>query len=117
MEEICERFRRNSGKEEILQKKTQIKEHRKEVIDIYEEIKKKSSTLRYICILRVMNRLNKDLYQRVMTIHTRKISRMLSKAINVDEHIKNYISSLELIRKDKEKFRSARKIPPSGKPA
>jgi hypothetical protein len=27
------------------------------------------------------------------------------------------ISRVELIRKDKEKFRSARKIPPSGKPA
>jgi hypothetical protein len=80
-------FEETVVKEEFLQKKTQIKEHRKEVIDIYEEIKKKSSTLRYICILRVMNRLNKDLYQRVMTIHTRKISRMLSKATNVNKKV------------------------------
>jgi hypothetical protein len=88
-------FEETVVKEEILHKKTQIKMHRKEVIDIYEEIKKKYSTLRYICILRVMNMLNKDLYQRVMTIHTRKISRMLSRATNVDEHIKN-ISSFKL---------------------
>ena len=79
-------------KEEISQKKQQIRLHGKEVIDIFEDIKRKSSTLRYMCILRVMNKLNKDLYQRVMTVHTRKISRMLSRATNVDEHIKNISS-------------------------
>ncbi len=31
-----------------------------------------------------IDRLNKDLYQRVMTTHTRKISRMLSRATNVN---------------------------------
>ena len=48
-----------------------------------------------MCILRVMNKLNKDLYQRVMSVHTRKISRMLSRATNIDEHVEN-ISSYKL---------------------
>ena len=86
-------FEETVVKEEILQKKTQIKTHRKEVIDIYEEIKKKSSTLRYICTLHVTNMPNKNLYQCVMTIHPRKISRMLSRATNVAEHIENISSS------------------------
>ena len=88
-------FEETVVKEEILQKKSQIKMHGKEFINIYEEIKKKSSTLRYRCILRVMNRINKDLYQRVMKIHTRKTFRMLPRDTSVDEHIQN-ISSFKL---------------------
>ena len=88
-------FEETVVKEEIQQKKTQIHMQKNKVIEIYEEIKRKSTTLRYMCFLRVMNKLNKELYKRVMTTHTRKISRKLSRSTNVDEHIKN-ISSFKL---------------------
>ena len=91
MEKFANDFKEKVVKEEISQKKQQIKLHGKEVIDIFEDIKWKSSTLRYMCILRVMNKLNKGLYQRVMTVHTRKISRIecykeLPMLMNISKH-------------------------------
>ena len=81
--------------EELMQKKQQIYDQKDEVNRIYAEIRSKCSTLRYVYILKTMVKINEDNYQRVMKVHTKKISRMLSCDTDVDEHINN-ISSYQL---------------------
>ena len=48
-----------------------------------------------MCILQTLVRLNKRVYQDIMNGHTKKVARMLSKEMDVDEHIQN-ISSYKL---------------------
>ena len=81
--------------EELMQKKQQIYDQKDEVNRLYAEIRSKCSTLRYVYILKTMVKINEDNYQRVMKVHTKKISRMLSYDTDVDEHINN-ISSYQL---------------------
>ena len=81
--------------EELMQKKQQIHDQKEEVNRIYAEMRSKFSTLRYVYTLKTMVKINEYSYQRVMKVHTMKISRMLSCDIDIDEHIKN-ISSYQL---------------------
>ncbi len=66
-----------------------------EINSIYDEIRRNCSYFRYICILRTMTNLRKKYYQEVLNVHNKKISRLLYKETDADEHILN-ISSYEL---------------------
>ena len=66
-----------------------------EINSIYSNIRQACSLFRYTCILRIMSSLRKDYNHEVMSVHTRKISRLLNMEVDVDEHISN-ISSHEL---------------------
>ena len=59
------------------------------------EIRRNCSTLHYICILKSVVKNNNQMYNRIMKVHTNKISRMLSREMDIDEHIQN-ISSYRL---------------------
>ena len=62
-----------------------------EINSIYTNIRQACSLFRYTCILRTINGLRKDYYQQVMSVHTRKISRLLTDIeIDVDEHISSH---------------------------
>ena len=81
--------------EELRQKTKQMAELRREINDAYREIQDECSPLRFICILKTMTTLRNEQYQQQMSVHTKKISRLLTADTNIDEHIKN-ISSYSL---------------------
>ncbi|XP_058941979.2 uncharacterized protein [Pocillopora verrucosa] len=68
---------------------------REEINGIYDEIRQTCSLFRYMCILRTITMLRNKLQLEVTNTHTRKISRLLYRETDVDEHILN-ISSYEL---------------------
>ena len=63
--------------------------------DTFAEIRENSSNLRYISVLHTTVKSNNKAYDRIMKVHTKKLSRTLSLEMNVDEHIQN-ISSYHL---------------------
>ena len=82
-------FEQNVVSEELRQKIKQIAELRSEINEIYREIQDECSPLRFICILKTMTILRNEQYQQQMSVHTKKISRLLTAETNIDEHIKN----------------------------
>ena len=66
-----------------------------EINGIYDEIRQTCSLFRYMCLLRTITMLRNKFQLEVANTHTRKISRLLYRETDVDEHILN-ISSYEL---------------------
>ena len=66
-----------------------------EINNIYTEIRQNCSFFRYMCILRTMTNPRRKYKNEVMNTHTRKITRLLYRETDVDEHLLN-ISSYEL---------------------
>ena len=88
-------YERNVIAEELNEKRKQLSIQKEEVNRIFNEIRRSCSTLRYICILKSDVGNNNQMYNRTMKVHTNKISRILSREMDVDEHIQN-ISSYRL---------------------
>ena len=88
-------FTANVIAEELRSKAKQNATLKKEINTIYDEIRQSCSPLRYMLILRIMTDLRKKLYEDVTTVHTNKITRLLNKDLEVDEHIIN-LSSYQL---------------------
>ena len=63
--------------------------------EIYDEIRQKCSSIRYLYILKTIVLLRKKQYNNMMSGHISKIARMLRRDVDVDEHILN-ISSHQL---------------------
>ena len=82
-------FERNVVGEELRQKTKQLAELRREINEAYREIQEECSPLRFICILKTMATFRNEQYQQQMSVHTKKISRLLNADTNIDEHIKN----------------------------
>ena len=55
-------------------------------------IREECSFIRYIAIIRTLNTLRQNQYEEMMKSHVSKISRLLSKKFDVDEHINNMSS-------------------------
>ena len=88
-------FEQNVVSEELRQKTKQLPELRREIREVYREIQEECSPLRFICILKTIVFLRNEQYQQQMSVHTKKIARLLNADTNIDEHIKN-ISSYRL---------------------
>ena len=88
-------FEENIIAEELKQKRDQIILQRKEVNDLYDEVRRNCTILRYMRTLQTLIPLNKRVYQDIINGHTKKVARMLSREMDVDEHIQN-ISSYKL---------------------
>ena len=82
-------YERNVIAEELNEKRRQLSVRKEEVNEIFNEIRRNCSTLRYICILKSVVKNNNQMYNRIMKVHTNKISKMLSREMDVDEHIQN----------------------------
>ena len=95
--ESSEAYSKNALSEqlEVKIKQSEVLKCECEINAIYDEIRQTCSLSRYVCILRTMVNLRKKYYQEVMPVHTRKISRLLNREADVDEHILT-ISSYEL---------------------
>ena len=88
-------YERNVIAEELNEKRRQLSIRKEEVNETFNEIRRNCSTLRYICILKSVVKNNNQMYNRIMKVHTNKISKMLSREMDVDGHIQN-ISSYRL---------------------
>jgi len=88
-------FTKNVIDEELISKTKESAALRHEINTIYDEIRQNCSFFRYTYILRTMTLLRRKYQQQVMDTHTRKITRLLYRETDVDEHILN-ISSYEL---------------------
>lgn len=93
--ESSEAYSKNALSEQLKVKIKQSEVLKCEINAIYDEIWQTCSLSRYVCILRTMVNLRKKYYQEVIPVHTRKISRLLNREADVDEHILT-ISSYEL---------------------
>ena len=93
--ESSEKYSKNVLAEELKAKIKQSEALKCEINAIYSDIRRTCGLLRYTCILRIIVNLRKKHYQDVMSVHTRKISRLLNMKVDVNEHILN-ISSYEL---------------------
>ena len=85
-------FEENIIAEELKQKGDQIILQRKEINYLYDEVRRNCTILRYMCILQTLIQLNKRVYHDIMNGHTKKVARMLSREMDVDEHIQNISS-------------------------
>ena len=88
-------FAENVIQEELRIKFRQNEALKKQVNEIYDEIRRKCSSFRYLYILKTMVLLRKKQYHKMMSGHISKIARMLRRDVEVDEHILN-ISSQQL---------------------
>ena len=61
----------------------------------HEALREECSTLHYVAATHVLSALRNDLYKDLMLTHSNKICRLMSKKLDVEEHIKN-ISSYRL---------------------
>ena len=68
---------------------------KKQLNEIYDEIRQKCSSIRYLYILKTIVLLRKKQYDKMMTGHISKVARMLRRDVDVEEHILN-ISSHQL---------------------
>ena len=103
--------RRNAGKwkktsdnyqrevldEELRSKLSYLSALKEEVRNTYKDIREECSFIRYIAITRTMNTLGQNHYDEMMKSHVSKISHLLSKKFDVNEHINmsSYRSSAE----------------------
>ena len=85
-------FEENVVAEELRQKVKRRNELAEESNATYEEIHRECSVLRIACILKTIAALRKEQYSRLMNNHTKKISRLLCKENDIDEHINNLSS-------------------------
>ena len=85
-------FEDNVIAEELRQKARRRNELAEESNAIYEEIHRECSLLRIACIRKTIVALRKEQFARLMNNHTKKISRLLCKENDIDEHIKNLSS-------------------------
>ena len=73
-------------------KLSQLKHLREEVQNAYKDLRDKCSLLRFIAILRTLSVLRNNQYEEMMKGHVSKISRLISKKLDVNEHINNLSS-------------------------
>ena len=85
-------FNNNVVDEELKHKIKKSKSPKTEINQIFDEIRRECSLIRYLCILRSITNLHKKYYREVATTHTKKISCLLNRDIDVDEHILNLSS-------------------------
>ena len=65
---------------------------KEEVRNAHKDIREECSFIRYIAIIRTLNTIRQNQYDEIMNSHLSKISRLLSKKFDVNEHINNMSS-------------------------
>ena len=76
-----------SLEEELRSKLTQLKHLREEVQNAYKDVREECSLLRFVTIVRTLSILRNNQYIEMMKCHVNKISRLISKKFDVNEHI------------------------------
>ena len=96
--ESSETFSENVLTEELCQKRRLSLLLKSEINSIYDEIRQTCSFFCYTCILRTITELHKKYYHEVLDIHTRKISRLVSRQdiINISSYKLSFFQKLVL---------------------
>ena len=89
------RFQEGILAEELRNKLSNLKKMKTQLKEINHEISEKLPTFWYICVRRLVATIRKREYDQLIKKHTKKISCLLAKQLDVDEHLHN-ISSYEL---------------------
>ena len=87
-----EQFASNVIVEELHHKSQQNNILRKEISEIYSEIRQKCSTFHILCILKTIAMLRREAYQKMADDHSSKIARLPYRDVDVGEHIQNMSS-------------------------
>ena len=82
-------YQREVLEEELRSKLSYLSHLKEEVRNAHKNIREECSFIRYIAIIRTLNTLRQNQYEEMMKSHVSKISRLLSKKFDVDEHINN----------------------------
>ena len=88
-------FAQNVILEELRLKSNKNAALKKQIADVYDEIRQNCSSFRYLCVLKTIVDLRKKQYHKLMSDHVSKIARLIQRDVDVDEHIQN-ISSYKL---------------------
>ena len=85
-------FQREVLDEELRSKLSYLSHLKEEVRNAHKDIREECSIIRYIAIIQTMNTLRQNQYDEMMKSHVSKISHLLSKKFDVNEHINNMSS-------------------------
>ena len=78
--------------EELRSKLTQLKHLREEVQNTFKDVREECSFLRFVTIVRTLSILRNKQYIQMMKCHVNKLSCLISKKFDVNEHINNMSS-------------------------
>ena len=85
-------YQREVLDEELRSKLSYLSHLKEEVRNAHKDIREECSFIRYIAIIQTMNTLRQNQYDEMMKSHVSKISHLLSKKFDVNEHINNMFS-------------------------
>ncbi|XP_068692461.1 uncharacterized protein [Montipora foliosa] len=85
-------YQREVLEEELRSRLSYLSHLKEEVRNAHKNVREECSFIRYIAIIRTLNTLRQNQYEEMMKSHVSKISRLLSKKFDVDEHINNMSS-------------------------
>ena len=87
-----ENYQKNFMEEELRSKLCQLKRLKVEVQNAYKDLREECSFLRFVAITRMLNTLRNNQYDEMSKCHANKISRLISKKFDINEHINNMSS-------------------------
>ena len=87
-----ENYQKAVMEEELRSKLTQLKHLREEVQNAFKDVREECSFLRFVTIVRTLSILRNKQYIQMMKCHVNKLSCLISKKFDVNEHINNMSS-------------------------
>ena len=87
-----ENYQKAVMEEELRSKLTQLKHLREEVQNTFKDVREECSFLRFVTIVRTLSILRNKQYIQMMKCHVNKLSCLISKKFDVNEHINNMSS-------------------------
>lgn len=87
-----ENYQKNVIEEELRSKLRQLKRLKDEVQNAYKDLREECSFLRFVAITRLLNTLRNNQYDEMSKCHANKLSRLISKKFDINEHINNMSS-------------------------
>lgn len=88
----CEDYQKHVLNEELRSKLSELKDLRVELHKAYKDPREQCSMVRFVAILRTLATLRKTQREEMVRSHVNKLSRLLSKKFDVNEHINNISS-------------------------
>ena len=88
-------FEREIVEEELKGKLSQLKQLKEDFTNNLRELRETCSVFKCVIIIKILRSLQRTQFQELIKCHTKKLSRLISKDIDIDEHINN-ISSYHL---------------------
>ena len=91
----CLNFQRDIVQEELKSKRSELKQLKEQYTESVRNLRQVCSTFRFATIIRTLRLLQRKQAQEMVKSHTKKLSHLINKSVDIDEHINN-ISSYHL---------------------